>query len=111
VTPLDPKGYSQQRDMLSDRLRWNAKYRRKDYPEPAPVSADPLRAAARRRVDFRNPSRTGAGRGERCRDYFLRENELLHNFLSLRVLHYHEDRDDGREPARRLAALVAMRKG
>lgn len=51
------------------------------------------------------PRRTG--RGECRRDYFLRENELLHSFLSLRILHYHED--DGRDPARRLAGLVAVR--
>ena len=32
----------------------------------------------------------GAGHGERCRDYFLKPNELLHGFLSLRILHYRE---------------------
>ena len=28
----------------------------------------------------------GAGHAEHCRDYFLKPNELLHRFLSLRVL-------------------------
>lgn len=49
------------------------------------------------------------GGSEPFRDYFLRENELLHGFLSLRILHYHEERGDGRDPARRLAGLVAVR--
>lgn len=53
------------------------------------------------------PGRTG--RGESCREYFLRQNELLHSFLSLRILHYHEEGDEGRDPARRLAGLVAVR--
>jgi tellurite methyltransferase len=43
------------------------------------------------------------------RDYFLRENELLHSFLTLRILHYHEEGDSGQEPGRRLASLVAMK--
>ncbi|MCK7507648.1 MAG: hypothetical protein MZV70_28800 [Desulfobacterales bacterium] len=49
---------------------------------------------ARRPADFRNPARDRWARRERrehCRDYFLRPNELLHSFLSLRVLHYHEE--------------------
>ncbi len=51
-----------------------------------------------------------AGRSEHCRDYFLRENELLHSFLPLRILHYHEERDSGQDYARLSASLVAMRK-
>jgi tellurite methyltransferase len=51
----------------------------------------------------------GAGHGECCRDYFLKPNELLHCFLSLRVLHYHEECDTGRDEHRRLASLVAVR--
>jgi tellurite methyltransferase len=44
-----------------------------------------------------------------CRDYLLRENELLHAFLSLRVLFYSEaeERDHGEISA--LASLVAMK--
>ena len=44
------------------------------------------------------------------RDYFLRENELLHSFLALRILHYHEERDSSQESGRRLASLVAMKE-
>jgi SAM-dependent methyltransferase len=50
-----------------------------------------------------------AGRAGHCRDYFLRPNELLHGFLSLRVLHYREECGPGREEQRRLASLVAVR--
>lgn len=53
------------------------------------------------------------GRAEypaRGRDYFLRENELLHSFLALRILHYHEERDSSQESGRRLASLVAMKQ-
>jgi hypothetical protein len=50
-----------------------------------------------------------AGHGEHCRDYFLRPNELLHSFLALRVLHYHEEGDTGQDEHRRLASLVAVR--
>ena len=44
-----------------------------------------------------------------CRDYLLRENELLHAFLSLRVLFYSEaeERDNGEISA--LASLVTMK--
>jgi len=44
-----------------------------------------------------------------CRDYLLRENELLHAFLSMRVLFYSEteERDNGEISA--LASLVAMK--
>jgi tellurite methyltransferase len=51
----------------------------------------------------------GAGHGEHCRDYLLRPNELLHGFLALRILHYHEECDTGRDEHRRLASLVAVR--
>jgi SAM-dependent methyltransferase len=50
------------------------------------------------------------GEGNRCRDYFLRENELLHSFLALRILHYHEDLPVGRPESRLLASLVAVRR-
>ena len=51
----------------------------------------------------------GASHGERCRDYFLKPNELLHSFLTLRVLHYHEECGTGTDDHRRLASLVAVR--
>jgi tellurite methyltransferase len=53
----------------------------------------------------------GGGEGERtCRDYLLHENELLHSFLRLQVLHYREaDESEGGESRRRLASLVARR--
>lgn len=51
----------------------------------------------------------GASHGERCRDYFLKPNELLHSFLTLRVLHYHEECGTGQDEHRRLASLVAVR--
>ena len=45
-----------------------------------------------------------------CRDYLLRENELLHAFLSLNVLYYREAGETGREGERIMAALVAMKR-
>jgi SAM-dependent methyltransferase len=50
-----------------------------------------------------------AGHSTRGRDYFLRENELLHSFLALRILHYHEERNGSQESGRRLASLVAVK--
>jgi SAM-dependent methyltransferase len=47
---------------------------------------------------------------DHCRDYFLRDNELLHSFLALRILHYHEAGDTAQGESRRLASLVALRK-
>lgn len=44
------------------------------------------------------------------RDFFLRKNELLHSFLPLRILHYHEEHDSGEESGRRLASLVAIKE-
>jgi tellurite methyltransferase len=49
------------------------------------------------------------GSTDRCRDYFLRPNELLHGFLSLRILHYHEETESGADESRRLASLVGVR--
>jgi hypothetical protein len=46
---------------------------------------------------------------EKYRDYYLKPNELLHSFLSLRVLHYHEECGTGQDEHRRLASLVAVR--
>jgi tellurite methyltransferase len=45
-----------------------------------------------------------------CRDYLLRENELLHAFLSLKILYYREANIPGRENRGTLASLVAMKK-
>ena len=46
-----------------------------------------------------------------CRDYLLKENELLHAFLSFRIIFYQErrQRQDG-EP-RHFASLVALKHG
>jgi len=49
------------------------------------------------------------GHAEHCRDYFLRPNELLHSFLCLHILHYHEKSDSGGDENRRLASLVGVR--
>lgn len=44
-------------------------------------------------------------------DYYLRENELLHSFLSLHLLFYREAESKGEEePPRRLASLVGRRR-
>jgi tellurite methyltransferase len=44
-----------------------------------------------------------------CRDYLLRENELLHAFLALRVLLYEETEERKAEEVTLLASLVAMK--
>ncbi len=44
-----------------------------------------------------------------CRDYLLRENELLHAFLSLRVLFYNESEEGDDGETSLLASLVAMK--
>jgi SAM-dependent methyltransferase len=44
-----------------------------------------------------------------CRDYRLRENELLHAFLSLKILFYEEGNEESRDDAAHLATLVAVR--
>jgi tellurite methyltransferase len=44
-----------------------------------------------------------------CRDYLLRENELLHAFLSLRVLFYSEAEENDKGETSLLASLVAMK--
>lgn len=47
-----------------------------------------------------------------CRDYLLRENELLHSFLRMRIIHYSESRDapSGGQAPERTAALVGIRQ-
>jgi SAM-dependent methyltransferase len=44
-----------------------------------------------------------------CRDYLLRENELLHAFLSLRILYYMDGKEMSRDDAINLATLIAVR--
>jgi len=44
-----------------------------------------------------------------CRDYRLRENELLHAFLSLKILFYKEGKEKSHDDATYLATLVAVR--
>jgi len=45
----------------------------------------------------------------RCRDYLLRENELLQAFLSLRILYYREGKETSHDDIIHLATLVAIR--
>ena len=51
----------------------------------------------------------GAGDEGHCRDFLLRENELLHAFLSLKVVYYREEVRSGAEGPRRLASLVGVK--
>ena len=51
-----------------------------------------------------------AGGGPRCQDYLLRENELLHAFLPLRILYYQEGDLSGNKDHGPVASLVAMKK-
>ena len=44
-----------------------------------------------------------------CRDYRLQENELLHEFLSLKILFYNEGKEKSHDDAPHLATLVAVR--
>ncbi len=56
------------------------------------------------------PAEPAAAAG-RCLDYYLRENELLHSFLSLHLLFYREAQAEGEEdPSRRIASLVGRRR-
>jgi SAM-dependent methyltransferase len=52
----------------------------------------------------------GNSGGPRCQDYLLRENELLHAFLPLRILYYREGDLSGNKDHGPVAALVAMKK-
>ena len=52
----------------------------------------------------------GIDEGPTCRDYLLRENELLHAFLSLKVLYYREGNIPGPKNRGGVASLVAMKK-
>jgi SAM-dependent methyltransferase len=44
-----------------------------------------------------------------CRDYLLKSNELLHAFLSLKILYYHEGLSDNSQDPRHVASLVAKK--
>jgi SAM-dependent methyltransferase len=44
-----------------------------------------------------------------CPAYLLRENELLHAFLSLQIIFYNEAKDDADSAAARLASLVGIK--
>ena len=54
-------------------------------------------------------SPNGGNEQPHCRDYRLRENELLHAFLSLRILLYREGKEESHEDAIHLATLVAVK--
>ncbi|MFO7708354.1 MAG: methyltransferase domain-containing protein [Desulfobacterales bacterium] len=45
-----------------------------------------------------------------CRDYLLRENELLRSFLGLKVVYYREAGEPDREGERVMATLVAVKR-
>jgi SAM-dependent methyltransferase len=44
-----------------------------------------------------------------CRDYLLRDNELLHAFLSLRILFYQEKTVQGQNESRSVASLIGLK--
>jgi SAM-dependent methyltransferase len=44
-----------------------------------------------------------------CRDYLLRENELLHAFIKMKILFYEETPDPERRQPNRVASLVALK--
>lgn len=44
-----------------------------------------------------------------CRDYLLRDNELLHAFLSLKILFYQETKTEEQKEFCHIASLVGMR--
>jgi SAM-dependent methyltransferase len=45
-----------------------------------------------------------------CRDYLLRKNELLHAFLTMRIIYYREAVDPESEDAEEMATLVAVKR-
>jgi hypothetical protein len=109
--------------MLKDRLKWNEKYRQKGYPAEASDIVNILFLNRRLFPQIRAGLRPGGllifetlleppegtQHAGHCRDFFLKENELLHSFLSLRILHYREEPGGGQDSSRLLASLVAMR--
>jgi tellurite methyltransferase len=56
-------------------------------------------------LDSPNPAKNQPG----CRDYLLRENELLHTFLSLKIVCYKEAKDEKDAEAAWLASLVGIK--
>jgi tellurite methyltransferase len=56
-------------------------------------------------LDSLHPAKNQPG----CRDYLLRENELLHAFLSLRIVCYKEAKDEKDADTAGLASLVAVK--
>ncbi len=54
---------------------------------------------------------TEASYGPTCRDYLLRENELLHGFLSLKIILYEEKKNRRQRESRYMASLVARKIG
>lgn len=52
----------------------------------------------------------GTDQGPTCRDFLLRENELLHAFLSLKILYYREGNISGRKNDGTVASLVARKQ-
>jgi hypothetical protein len=56
-------------------------------------------------LDSLHPAKNQPG----CRDYLLRENELLHAFLSLRIVFYKEAKDEKDADTAGLASLVAVK--
>ena len=58
-------------------------------------------------LDSATPAKDQPG----CRDYLLRENELLHAFLSLKILLYKESEEKKNDEAAYLATLVGIKIG
>ena len=56
-------------------------------------------------LDSQNPAKNQP----RCRDYLLRENELLHAFSSLKIVYYKEAKDEKDAEAAWLASLVGIK--
>ncbi len=44
-----------------------------------------------------------------CRDYLLRDNELLHAFLSLRIIYYEEGKKTEQDETNQIASLVGVK--
>ena len=47
---------------------------------------------------------------ENCRDYLLKTNELLHSFLAMQIIYYHEAKDSETNHSDGMATLVAVRR-
>jgi SAM-dependent methyltransferase len=51
----------------------------------------------------------GAMTHDHCREYLLRRNELLHAFIAMRVIYYHEGEDSESDRSENIATLVALK--